>query len=52
VFRATSVGLTYQAHADGGCANTLSYAEGSSFVQVTGLPTARRPGPDVARLER
>ncbi len=52
VFTATSVGLTYQAHADGGCANTLSYAEGSSFVQVTGLPTARRPGLDVARLER
>ncbi len=52
VFTATSVGLTYQAHADGGCANTLSYDEGSSFVQVTGLPTARRPGLDVARLER
>ena len=50
-FTATSVRLTYQSHADGGCANTLSYAEGSSFVQATGLPAARRPGPDVVRLK-
>jgi hypothetical protein len=50
VFSATSVRLTYQAHADGGCANTLSYAEGSSFVQATGLPAARRPAPDVVSL--
>jgi hypothetical protein len=52
VFTATSVRLTYQAHADGGCANTLSYAEGSSFVQATGLPAARQPGLDVVQLER
>ncbi|MGA3219646.1 MAG: hypothetical protein ABSE77_11340 [Acidimicrobiales bacterium] len=52
LFTATSVRLTYQAHAEGGCANTLSYAWGSSFVQATGLPGARRPGPDVVRLER
>ena len=52
VFTATSVRLTYQAHADGGCANTLTYADGASFVQVTGLPAARRAGPDVVHLER
>jgi hypothetical protein len=51
VFTAASVGLNYQSYADGGCANTLTYAEGSSFVQVTGLPAARPPGPAVARLE-
>ncbi len=51
-FTATSVRLSYQAHADGGCANTLSYPDGNSFVQVTGLPGARPAGPDVARLER
>jgi hypothetical protein len=48
---ASSVRLTYQAHADGGCANTLSYAEGSSFVQATG--SAGGPGdlaPDVVSL--
>jgi hypothetical protein len=50
-FTASSVRLTYQSHADGGCANTLSYAEGSSFVQATGLPAARAPGPDVIRLK-
>ncbi len=50
VIPATSVRLTYQSHADGGCANTLSYVEGSSFVQHTGLPAARPPAPDVLSL--
>jgi hypothetical protein len=50
VFTPTSARLTYQAHADGGCANTLSYAEGGSFVQVTSLPAPRRPSPEVLRL--
>jgi hypothetical protein len=50
-FTTTSVRLTYQAHADGGCANTLSYVNGNSFVQATGMPEARPPLPDVLRLE-
>lgn len=50
VVTATSVRLSYQTHADGGCANTLSYAEQSSFVQATGLPAARPAAPDVLRL--
>jgi hypothetical protein len=50
VFTATSARPTYQSHADGGCANTISYAEGSCFVQATGLAGARPPGPDVISL--
>jgi hypothetical protein len=50
VITATSVRLTYQSHADGGCANTLSYADGSSFVQATGVPAARPAAPDALRL--
>jgi hypothetical protein len=47
---ATSVGLTYQSFADGGCGNTLTYADGGSFVQVTGLPAARQAASDVLSL--
>jgi hypothetical protein len=48
--QARSVRLTYQAFADGGCSNTETRAEGECFVQVTGLPSARRPAPDVLSL--
>lgn len=41
----TSVRPNYQSFADGGCANTESYAEPGAFVQVTGLPRARGPVP-------
>lgn len=47
---ARSVSLTYQSYADGGCSNTQTYADGESFVQVTGLPAARSPAPDVLSL--
>jgi hypothetical protein len=38
----TSAQVNYQSFADGGCANTESYADGDCFVQVTGMPRARR----------
>jgi hypothetical protein len=47
---ATSVSLTYQSYADGGCGNTQTYADDDCFVQVTGLPSARPPAPDVIAL--
>jgi hypothetical protein len=50
VHAARSVSLTYQSFADGGCSNTQTYVDGESFVQVTGLPAARQPGPDVLVL--
>ncbi|MGH9106829.1 MAG: hypothetical protein ACRDZX_13560 [Acidimicrobiales bacterium] len=50
VLTATSARLTYQSHAEGGCANTESRAEDRYFVQATGLPGPRRPGPEVLSL--
>jgi hypothetical protein len=50
IHEARSVRLTYQAYADGGCSNTETRAEGDCFVQVTGLPSARRDAPDVLSL--
>ena len=47
---ATSVTLTYQSLADGGCSNTETYAEGQYFVQATGLEAARGAVPDVLSL--
>ena len=47
---ARSVHLTYQSFADGGCSNTLTYADDDSFVQVTGLPAAREAAPDELSL--
>ena len=47
---ARSVTLTYQSYADGGCSNTQTYADDDCFVQVTGLPSARPPAPDVLAL--
>jgi hypothetical protein len=49
-YQARSVHLTYQSYADGGCSNTRTYADGESFVQVTGLSTARPSAPDVLSL--
>jgi hypothetical protein len=50
VHTARSVRLTYQSFADGGCSNTETYADGESFVQVTGLPAARPAAPEVLSL--
>lgn len=47
---AQTVRLTYQPYAEGGCSNTLSYADGVHFVQVTGLAGARPPSPDLLSL--
>jgi hypothetical protein len=51
VVTARSVRLTYQAHADGGCANTETTAEGGCFVQFTGMTEARAPAPDILSLD-
>ncbi len=42
-----SVGLNYQTHEDGGCANTNTYADGSGFVQQT---NTRRVNPTGSQL--
>lgn len=48
--RATAVSLTYQSHADGGCANTETRAGPGYFAQLTGLSSARPAQPAVLAL--
>jgi hypothetical protein len=52
VITATAVRPTYQRHAEGGCANTVSYSEGGYFVQATGQRQARPPAPELIYLGR
>jgi len=47
---ATSCRPTYQSHEDGGCANTATVAGPGYFAQLTGLPEARRPPPEVLAM--
>jgi hypothetical protein len=48
--RASSVRLTYQSHADGGCANTETRAGPGYFAQLTGLEAPRSPAQEVISL--
>jgi hypothetical protein len=50
VLVAASVRLTYQSHADGGCANTETRTDGDGFVQLTGLPGPRAEAPATLSL--
>ena len=47
---AEAVRLSYQSHADGGCANTESRAGPGYFAQLTGLSAARHATPETLTL--